>query len=99
MKEEEIKEEDLIRLIIEELRRAEKKHPNWPLDIFAANCIIQEEAGEITKSINQFYWDRNPDIEIGKEIIQTAAMCVRFLKHWGKYSMKYNVPIYYTEQS
>ena len=41
--------ERAIDLIVAELRRAEKKHPGWPVDRLRQVCIISEEAGEVMR--------------------------------------------------
>lgn len=83
-----MKPEYIIELILAELHRAESIHPVWPTDIFAALAVIHEEEGEIAKAINQYYWDNESDEEIRKEVVQTAAMCIRFLQHWGRYDAR-----------
>lgn len=62
--------------IIRELDHAELKHPNWPTNIFEQVSVITEESGEIAKAAN----DRDMD-ELRKELLQTAAMCIRMLKN------------------
>lgn len=83
-----MKPEYIVQLIVEELRRAESIHPIWPTNIFEALAVIHEEEGEIAKAVNQYYWDNASDEEIRKEVIQTAAMCIRFLQHWGEYDAR-----------
>lgn len=62
-----------------ELQSAKKKHPNYPENLYKQVCIISEESGEIAKAVLQ-YEDENGSLEeIKKEIIQTAAMCMRML--------------------
>lgn len=65
-----------------ELRKAEQKHPDWPVDnMYKQVTILQEEAGEVSKAVLH-YFDENGSIEdIKKELYQTAAMCMRMLKN------------------
>lgn len=73
--------------IAAELMRAEQLHPRWPTDALHAAAIIGEEAGEVTKAVLQrTYQPAEPDHpegreEIRKEVIQLAAMTIRFLAH------------------
>jgi len=65
--------------IIRELRLAEQKHPNFPTDIFKQLAIMQEEAGEVTMSVNDFYFSNKSIEDVKTELRQTAAMCIRML--------------------
>lgn len=40
-----------------ELERAEKKHPDFPNDMFRQLAIMQEEAGEVTRAILQYHYE------------------------------------------
>ncbi len=63
-----------------ELNRAKKLHPNYPDDDFIRVAIINEEAGEITKAVLHFYYENGTAADIRKELIQTAAMCMRMIE-------------------
>ena len=76
---------DSLELIINELKRAEELHPRWPEDILHAVAIVNEEAGEVTKAASDFVYNNGPLYAVQKELVQTAAMCVRMLLHIGKY--------------
>lgn len=71
--------------ILLELERAERKHPTWPADIIHAVAIVGEESGELIRAALQMqYESMNEDaamMEVRKEAIQTAAMCIRLLKN------------------
>jgi len=67
-----------------ELRRAEIKHPNFPSDMFQQLAIMQEEAGEVTKAVLHFQYEKGSLQDIKDELIQTAAMCMRMLKNLPK---------------
>lgn len=67
------------REIVNELDSALEEFNDWPEDIVYANIIVQEEAGELTKAINQFVHFCGTIDEIRTEAIHTAAMAVQFL--------------------
>ena len=62
-----------------ELRRAEKKHPNYPTDMFRQVAIMNEEAGEVTKAVLHYHYENGSLQDVKDELIQTAAMCMRML--------------------
>jgi NTP pyrophosphatase (non-canonical NTP hydrolase) len=65
----------------EELRRAEKIHPDFPKDIVYQCAIMIEEAGETMKAVLDFKSNKVQLEEVKKEAIQTGAMILRFLKN------------------
>lgn len=67
--------------INEELTRAKKIHPEYPINIFEQLAIMQEEAGEVTRAVNQLHEGKGSIAHIREELIQTAAMCVRMLEN------------------
>lgn len=74
--------------VMGEFKKAVGKHPEWPSDIIHQWAIVQEESGETQKEVLQAYYetDLGEDMEkkllnVRKEAIQTAAMCLRFLAH------------------
>jgi len=69
------------KLIEEELEHAQKKHPNFPKDMFQQLAIMQEEAGEVTKAVLHFHYENGTIEHVKEELIQTAAMCVRMLEN------------------
>lgn len=66
-----------------ELNKAIKKHPNYPDDMFRQVAIMNEEAGEATKAVLHYHYENGSIKEIKKELIQTAAMCIRMLNYLG----------------
>lgn len=72
---------DEVQLIVGEYERACTKHPTWPDDIIHGAAIVAEEAGEtIRAAINAAY--EGGDIrEVSHEATQTAATCIRLIKH------------------
>lgn len=67
-----------------ELTRAERKHPDFPRDMFQQLAIMQEEAGEVTKAILHYHFEKGSLQEVRDELIQTAAMCIRMLQNLPK---------------
>ena len=75
----------IIVLIFEELKKAEKKHPGWPIDPIHASAILAEESGELTQAcIDYVYADADGEKAI-TEAAQVGAMAIRFLMNVGKY--------------
>lgn len=65
--------------IIDEVDRAQLKHPNWPEDMVYAASIIGEEKGELTRAANQYEMEGGDLESVITEAIQTAATCIRLL--------------------
>lgn len=84
--------EGILDEILKELKRAKKKHPQWPDHIVARAAIVGEEAGELIRASLNYKYEKaetGPDQELQieemrKEAIQTAAICIRFIE-----SLKY----------
>ena len=68
-------------IIDTELKKAERKHPNYPKDMYQQLAIMQEEAGEVTRAVLHYHNENGSLEDIKKELIQTAAMCVRMLQN------------------
>lgn len=65
-----------------ELKKAEKKHPNWPVDnMYKQACILGEESGEVMKAVLHYHDEGGTLDQIKEELIQTAAMCMRMLQN------------------
>lgn len=64
-----------------ELKRAIKKHPNFPKGIFKQLAIMNEEAGEVTKAVLHYKYEGGSIEDVKDELIQTAAMCMRMLNN------------------
>ena len=64
-----------------ELKRAIKLHPVYPENIFQQLAIVQEEAGEVTKSVLDYHFGKDTIEHVREELIQTAAMCMRMLQN------------------
>ena len=67
--------------VLDELTRAEKKHPEWPEDMFRQVAIMNEEAGEVTKAVLHLHYENGSIEKVKEELVQTAAMCMRILKN------------------
>ena len=65
--------------ILAEHKKACEKHPEWPSDILHQIAIVNEESGEATRASLQFVYEDGNIEEVKKELIQTAAMCLRML--------------------
>lgn len=75
---------EAMKLIIDELERAEKKHPGWPEDVVHQAAIVAEEAGELVKcSIDRFYAGGDMK-DVVREASQVGAMGLRFLLNCNK---------------
>ncbi|QQO90184.1 hypothetical protein pEaSNUABM5_00042 [Erwinia phage pEa_SNUABM_5] len=71
----------LNRMMVEELDRAEIKHPEWTSDAVHAAGILAEESGEAMQAAVDFNatGDRDNLVCLESETIQTGAMCLRLL--------------------
>ena len=77
---EQMDDDSAISLVMQEVKRARAKHPNWPTDVLEATAIISEESGEAIREALQIYQGEMDDESfLTKEVIQTAAVCIRFL--------------------
>jgi hypothetical protein len=77
--------------ILLELGMALKKFPSWPEDILHAFGVVVEEIGEAQKDIMQSVYEPHKNVDafrIRKEVIQSAAMCFRFLLGMKFYAYK-----------
>lgn len=82
---------DILKEVMEELRTAVAKHPNWPADPFHALAILGEEYGELQQAILQRVYEDDKNVsmdDIRKEAVQTAAMAIRFLVSLPAYSIE-----------
>ena len=72
-------------LILEALKSAEKKWPNWVDDPIHAASIISEEAGELAQAANDFCYGDGTMEHMIEEAAQVGAMAIRFLDGVGGY--------------
>lgn len=73
--------DEIIKQILDEVERAEKKHPHWPIGPIHQAAIVCEESGELIRSALQFEYEGGNKDEMKTEAIHTAATCIRFLKN------------------
>ena len=64
-----------------ELNRAKEIHPDFPDDMFRQVTIMNEEAGEVNKAVLHYHYEDGCITDVRKELIQTAAMCMRMLEN------------------
>ena len=69
------------REILKELKRGEELHPQYPKCIFRRIAIVNEEAGEATRAVLHYDYENGSLEDVKKELIQTAATCLRMLKN------------------
>ena len=69
-------------LIIVELDRATRQHPEWPTDIIHAAAVIMEEAGELMKACLDLVYFGGSERSIRNEVVSVAAMAERFMLHF-----------------
>lgn len=75
----------IVNKILDEVERAENKHPDWPTDMVYAAAIVSEESGELMRACVQHEMESEFGCitEVETEAIQTAATCVRLLSNTG----------------
>ena len=63
-----------------EVSKAKRQHPNWPEDNkLLGVAIICEESGEAMRAAVQELQGEGEEDAIFREVVQTAAVCIRFL--------------------
>lgn len=75
---------DIVVKVHEELKRAEEKHPHFPVDIIHMVSIMNEESGEAVRAGLNYFYEQGDIEEVKNELIQTAAMCFRCLQNIEK---------------
>lgn len=68
-----------IEMVLEELRKAEAKHPGWPSDKIHAVAIMIEEAGEAMQAAIDCVYAGGEVEHLRTELAQTGAMALRAL--------------------
>jgi len=71
----------MIEEILNEKRRAESKHPEWPDDLIHAVAIVAEESGEAVRAALNHVYHNGALSEVRTELVHTAATCLRALEH------------------
>ena len=77
-----MKKEFIEQLIIVELDRATRQHPEWPNDIIHAAGILVEEAGELIKACLDLVYFGGSERSVRNEVVSVAAMAERFMLHF-----------------
>jgi hypothetical protein len=65
--------------VLEEMNRAQKKHPDWPIDNVKRAAIVCEEAGEVIREANMIDEGKGSIESLRTELIQCACTCIRML--------------------
>lgn len=84
-----MKNQDIWKMIDDELRRAKKKFPSWPDHPAAQAGIVCEEAGELMQACLQWKYERMESLDgqegqiknMEDEAVQVAAAAIRFLEN------------------
>ena len=70
---------DCVNVAVDELKRAEIKHPDYPTDPVHAVAILAEEVGELQQACLQWTYEGGAFEHVIKEAVQSAAVALRFL--------------------
>jgi len=66
-------------MVLADMDRAIRKHPQWPTDNVKRAAIVAEESGELIREANLLDEGKGSLAVLKNECIQTAAMCFRML--------------------
>lgn len=83
--------EIIINEILPEVDRAIEKHPYFPEDIIHMVAIIGEESGEALQAALNNIYENGSYGNIRKEVIHTAASCIRVLQNMKTENEIHNV--------
>lgn len=80
---------DIWQAVAMELKKAKKKHPNWPDHICGKAGIVVEETGELMQACVQLKYEVGKDkdsqaaqlVKIETEAIHVIATAIRFLEN------------------
>lgn len=73
--------------IMKELKRAKRKHPNWPQHVAAQAGIVVEEVGELMQACLQNKYEKEKKTskehcdDMRNEAIQVIVTALRFIDH------------------
>ena len=65
--------------VLQEMRSAQSKHPEWPEDNVKRAAIVLEEAGEVIREANLLDEGHGSVDGLKSELVQTAGTCLRHL--------------------
>ena len=82
---------EVVSEVLAEVDAATAKWPGWPTDPTHAIAILQEELGEATRAVCQATYEGKGGETLEdarQEIVQAAAMCLRWLANFGNYVIR-----------
>lgn len=82
---------EVVSAVLAEVDAATAKWPGWPTDPTHAIAILQEELGEATRAVCQATYEGKGGETLEdarQEIVQTAAMCLRWLANFDNYVIR-----------
>jgi hypothetical protein len=74
----------IIVCVLEEMHRAQTKHPTWPTDNVKRAAIVCEEAGEVIREANLLDEGKGSLNTLKRGLIQCAGTCLRMLDALSK---------------
>ncbi len=80
-----MKKEFIDQLIIVEMDRVKRLHPEWPNDIIHAAAIIVQETGELMKACLDLVYFGGSERSVRNEVVSVAAMAERFMLYFPEY--------------
>ncbi len=80
-----MKKEFIDQLIIVEMDRVKRLHPEWPNDIIHAAGILLQEAGELMKACLDLVYFGGSERSVRNEVVSVAAMAERFMLYFPEY--------------
>ena len=74
------RDQDSFEEVLAEVNKARGQHSSWPDNVLEATAIISEESGEAIREALQITQGEHQNYaDLRKEVIQTAAVCIRWL--------------------
>ena len=74
-----------LQIILDELKKAKLKWPNWLDDPIHAAAILSEESGELVQAANDFSYSEGSKEQMILEAAQAGATAIRFLENIDEY--------------
>jgi len=72
--------DDAVNLILDELIKAEDKHPDWSAyDVIHRASFLAEECGEAVRAANNYKWENGLIEDLKKELAHAGATAIRNL--------------------
>jgi NTP pyrophosphatase (non-canonical NTP hydrolase) len=79
-----MKTEEIVKEILSEIDSSIEKHGDLPQDMFQQITIVNEEVGEANKAVLHFHYEGGNLRDVRKELIQSAAMCIKMISQLGE---------------